>query len=142
MASSQVLESLQDADEVIALLTLRNFHAVGQHYRGFSPTTDDAWARIRDTPARRAAAAGASAESGRDEQIAIPAGSVALHGNLHLPTERGGVVVFAHGRANSRRSPRYRFVAALLQNAGLGTLLLDRLTPGRSPARMSLTSTC
>jgi len=39
------------------------------------------------------------------------------------------VVLFAHGSGSSRHSPRNRFVAGVLYRAGLGTLLLDLLTP-------------
>jgi len=54
---------------------------------------------------------------------------VALKGHLHLPEPAAGVVLFAHGSGSSRHSPRNRFVAGVLYRAGLGTLLLDLLTP-------------
>jgi len=52
----------------------------------------------------------------------------ALHGDLVVPGSAGGVVVFAHGSGSSRRSPRNRHVASLLNDGGLGTLLFDLLT--------------
>ena len=52
-----------------------------------------------------------------------------LSGDLELPPDAAGVVVFAHGSGSSRHSPRNRAVAAALQRAGLGTLLMDLLTP-------------
>jgi putative phosphoribosyl transferase len=61
--------------------------------------------------------------------IRIPAGSVALEGDLSVPTEARGVVLFAHGSGSSRHSPRNRYVARLLNNANLATLLFDLLTP-------------
>jgi putative phosphoribosyl transferase len=60
--------------------------------------------------------------------VSIPAGAVALQGTLELPAKARGVVVFSHGSGSGRHSPRNRFVAAELQAAGIGTLLLDLLT--------------
>ena len=61
--------------------------------------------------------------------VAIPSGRVLLEGILDLPKEVSGVVAFSHGSGSGRHSPRNRFVAHELQAAGLGTLLLDLLTP-------------
>jgi putative phosphoribosyl transferase len=61
--------------------------------------------------------------------VTIPVGPADLDGDLVLPEEAGSVVLFAHGSGSSRRSPRNRFVAERLQDAGLGTLLFDLLTP-------------
>ncbi len=54
---------------------------------------------------------------------------IGLDADIGVPTEAGGVVVFAHGSGSSRQSPRNRHVAAQLQRAGLGTVLVDLLTP-------------
>jgi putative phosphoribosyl transferase len=62
--------------------------------------------------------------------VRIPADGVALEGNLRLRETANGVVVFAHGSGSSRFSPRKRFVAGVLEQAGLATLLMDLLTPG------------
>jgi len=59
--------------------------------------------------------------------IATPAGAV--EGTLDLPTGTKGVVLFAHGSGSSRFSPRNNFVAGALRTAGIGTLLMDLLTP-------------
>jgi len=53
---------------------------------------------------------------------------VTLEGNLSLPKGADGVVLFAHGSGSSRHSPRNRYVAALLNQAKLATLLVDLLT--------------
>jgi pimeloyl-ACP methyl ester carboxylesterase len=50
-----------------------------------------------------------------------------LPGELIVPRDARGLVVFAHGSGSSRLSPRNRLVAAGLQDAGLATLLLDLL---------------
>lgn len=51
-----------------------------------------------------------------------------LGGSLALPERARGIVLFAHGSGSSRHSPRNRYVAEILQRAGLGTLLMDLLT--------------
>jgi dienelactone hydrolase len=63
---------------------------------------------------------------GRPVKIEIP--SAVLEGNLFLPKDARGIVLFAHGSGSSRHSPRNQFVAKILQNAGIGTLLFDLLT--------------
>jgi putative phosphoribosyl transferase len=52
-----------------------------------------------------------------------------LTGDLSLPDNAHGVVLFAHGSGSSRLSPRNQFVAGRLNEAGLATLLIDLLTP-------------
>ena len=51
-----------------------------------------------------------------------------LEGDLELPANLRGVVLFAHGSGSSRHSPRNRYVASILRRSGLGTLLVDLLT--------------
>jgi dienelactone hydrolase len=63
-----------------------------------------------------------------ERTIQVPAGEVTLEGNLDVPAQAPGVALFAHGSGSSRHSPRNRFVAAHLRDAGLGTLLVDLLT--------------
>src|SRR5213080_5354775 len=62
-------------------------------------------------------------------EVQIPAGRIALSGNLSLPEGATALVLFAHGSGSSRHSPRNQFVARTLNNAGLATLLFDLLTP-------------
>jgi putative phosphoribosyl transferase len=61
-------------------------------------------------------------------EVQIQAGRAALSGNLHLPDGTTALVLFAHGSGSSRHSPRNQFVARMLNDAGLGTLLFDLLT--------------
>jgi len=61
-----------------------------------------------------------------DVRLALPGAE--LEGSLTLPEEAPGLVLFAHGSGSSRHSPRNRYVAEILQGAGLGTLLMDLLT--------------
>jgi putative phosphoribosyl transferase len=60
--------------------------------------------------------------------VRLPAGEVELDGDLVLPENARGIVLFAHGSGSSRHSPRNRQVAAALQRAGYATLLMDLLT--------------
>lgn len=62
----------------------------------------------------------------RDVRLSLP--GAALEGALTLPEGAPGLVLFAHGSGSSRHSPRNRYVAEILQGAGLGTLLMDLLT--------------
>jgi putative phosphoribosyl transferase len=60
--------------------------------------------------------------------VHIPADSVELDGELIVPPSASGVVLFAHGSGSSRFSPRNTYVARVLQQYGIGTLLFDLLT--------------
>src|SRR5438067_10050249 len=63
-----------------------------------------------------------------ERAVNIPIGNVTLDGDLSVPSKPLGLVLFAHGSGSSRRSPRNRFVAGVLQEAGMATLLFDLLT--------------
>ncbi|HSQ24228.1 MAG TPA: dienelactone hydrolase family protein [Pyrinomonadaceae bacterium] len=69
----------------------------------------------------------ARTEVARD--VSIPVGSATLSGELIIPDAAEGVVLFAHGSGSSRHSPRNQFVARVIREAGVGTLLFDLLTP-------------
>ena len=65
----------------------------------------------------------------RDEGLVhIDADGARLEGNLLVPRDAYGLVMFAHGSGSSRFSSRNRYVAELLREGGLATLLLDLLT--------------
>lgn len=66
--------------------------------------------------------------AGKERVVQVGAGPVTLEGNLVVPPGAQGVVLFAHGSGSSRHSPRNRYVAGVLQEAGLATLLVDLLT--------------
>ena len=63
-----------------------------------------------------------------NKSVRIPVGGVLLEGELRLPENAPGVVLFAHGSGSSRHSPRNQFVAGVIREAGIGTLLFDLLT--------------
>src|SRR5436190_16853827 len=64
----------------------------------------------------------------RTDAVRISTGQIVMEGDLALPPDPLGIVLFAHGSGSSRHSPRNRFVAKELGNAGLATLLIDLLT--------------
>lgn len=61
--------------------------------------------------------------------VRVPVDDRWLEGDLRLPGTPKGLVVFAHGSGSSRHSPRNAYVARVLEERGLGTLLIDLLTP-------------
>ncbi len=63
-----------------------------------------------------------------EKQVKVLSDSVKLEGILTIPKDSLSLVIFAHGSGSSRLSPRNRFVAGILQKAGMGTLLFDLLT--------------
>jgi len=145
------------ADEYVAVDTPAGFAAIGQFYVDFSQVPDDEVVaclaradRAAALPDPVPAAAGASGPAGDpppvprgggrheagdppassvlDEEVAVEAGPVRLAGHLTVPDGPVGLVLFAHGSGSSRHSSRNRYVAALLNRAGLATLLFDLLT--------------
>lgn len=77
-----------------------------------------------------------SLSSGRD--VVVPAHPFDLPGLLHLPETSRGMVAFAHGSGSSRHSTRNQFVASVLQEAGLGTLLFDLLSEREAADRRNV----
>lgn len=64
----------------------------------------------------------------QERKVRVSAGPVTLEGSLGIPNSAGGVVLFAHGSGSGRHSPRNRYVARVLREANLATLLIDLLT--------------
>ncbi len=133
----------RSCDEVVCLAAPPYFLAVGSWYDDFRHVPDEDVAELlaradaalaatgpgSGRTSRPAGPPGATA-GGRDEQVEIPAAAgVVLPGHLVVPPAAPGTVIFVHGSGSSRHSPRNRHVAADLNEAGLGTLLFDLLTP-------------
>jgi putative phosphoribosyl transferase len=119
--------------EVVCLETPRHFSAIGQFYRDFNQTSDDEVASLLDVSACRSSVSVPADPPGDDPpipagEVEVGAGPVRLAGQLTVPDGPTGLVVFAHGSGSSRHSPRNRFVAQVLNRAGLATLLFDLLT--------------
>src|SRR5918999_3974544 len=66
--------------------------------------------------------------SAREHGVQIPSGEAVLDGELNVPVGASGLVLFAHGSGSSRHSPRNQYVAQVIREAGVGTLLFDLLT--------------
>ncbi|GAA2135555.1 phosphoribosyltransferase family protein [Kitasatospora kazusensis] len=115
------------ADELVCPFTPARFYAIGEFYADFGQTGDAEVLACLD-----AAADGTPAV---ERELEIQAPGARLAGELALPHRAAGVVLFAHGSGSSRHSPRNRRVAAALNRAGLGTLLLDLLTADEEPDR-------
>ncbi len=116
----------QEADEVVCHTVPRELMGVGHWYRDFSQVSDeDVLALLAEagSPAPVAVADGAPAARG----LAIDLDGIRLRGDLAVPPDAKGLVIFAHGSGSSRLSPRNRAVARRLEAAGLATLLLDLL---------------
>jgi putative phosphoribosyl transferase len=64
----------------------------------------------------------------REHGVQIPSGEAVLEGELNVPVGAQGIVLFAHGSGSSRHSPRNQYVAQVIRQAGVGTLLFDLLT--------------
>ncbi|WP_020540943.1 phosphoribosyltransferase family protein [Nonomuraea coxensis] len=136
-APETVASLREDADEVICLETPAALWAIGVWYDDFTQTTDEqvidllrrAAAPGGDSPAHgTGGGAGGSGRRDRVDEVMVNVGPVRLPGQLVVPEEADGVVVFVHGSGSSRHSPRNRYVAAVLNQAGLATLLFDLLT--------------
>ena len=70
--------------------------------------------------------------------VGIDSGSVRLGGDLIVPPKARGVVLFAHGSGSSRFSARNNYVAGVLREAGMGTLLFDLLTEDEAEDRANV----
>lgn len=68
------------------------------------------------------------------ENVFIPVGSVTLEGRLDIPPHAGRMIIFSHGSGSSRFSPRNNYVAGVLNDKGIATLLVDLLTTRESTA--------
>lgn len=67
-------------------------------------------------------------KSAISREVWISVGPLTLPGELSVPGRAEGLVLFAHGSGSSRHSPRNQYVAQVIREAGVGTLLLDLLT--------------
>jgi putative phosphoribosyl transferase len=136
VCAAEAIASLRpDADEVICLHSPAPFAAIGDWYRDFSQVSDAVVAgligQVVTQPELRAVAPNPT-------EVTVDAGGVLLSGSLVIPPDAGGLVVFVHGTGSSRHSPRNQFVAAGLNRAGLGTLLVDLLTPDEELSRVNV----
>jgi putative phosphoribosyl transferase len=109
-----------EADEVVCVAELEDMFAVGAWYADFTQVSDEAVINLLNGHLTN------STETTRELKIDV--GDGVIVGDLTCPTGAQGVVLFAHGTGSGRLSPRNRFVAGVLNQAGFATLLLDLLT--------------
>jgi putative phosphoribosyl transferase len=134
VGARETIDSLRaEVDDVVCLYAPENLGAIGAFYLDFRPTSDDEVLELlRQAAAERPSGAAAGGEPGglaTEREVNIAANGDPLEGTLTLPRGARGIVLFAHGSGSSRRSPRNRYVAGVLNRRGLATLLFDLLTP-------------
>ncbi len=131
-ASSTCAELEAIADRCVCSISPENFRSVGLWYDDFAQTTDE---EVSELLRRGAARFIGSAQdnpatplhTGLERDLTIDTDGRTLRGTLGLPERAAAVVLFAHGSGSGRKSPRNQYVADVLQNAGLATLLIDLL---------------
>ena len=126
-------EMRQHADVVVCLLPSKNFQGVGSFYQDFHQLTDEetigllrqGWAEFDQ-----------AATSPMKRQVSVP--PLGLLGDLSVPADPRGIILFAHGSGSSRLSPRNTAVADRLNAEGFATLLLDLLTADEAEDRRNV----
>jgi putative phosphoribosyl transferase len=107
-------------DDLVCIEMPTMMMGVGASYRDFRQSTD---AEVRQLLVGLAESPVSTAY-----ELEFDVGDAVLPGTLSVPSSARGVVLFAHGSGSSRHSPRNRWVAERLEDAGLATLLFDLLT--------------
>jgi putative phosphoribosyl transferase len=119
-----------EADEVVALVTPASLDGVGRWYRDFPQVSDEEVLSLLHS---------SNGNGGPETRaVIVEAAGARLPGELFVPADPIGVVLFAHGSGSSRHSPRNAAVARALHRAGLATLLFDLLTPEESQDRANV----
>ena len=129
VAPAEALAEIADqADQVVCLNPARHFRGVGGFYRDFHQLTDEETiGLLRQSWAAYDATSPEQPEAPVRREVSIP--PLGLIGDLVIPPDPRGIILFAHGSGSSRHSPRNRFVAEQLNASGFATLLMDLLTP-------------
>ena len=105
----------READEAVCAAMPESFHAVSQWYTEFKQTTDE---EVRDLTSRLS----------QSTSVSIAVNGDVIEGDLTRAAPARGTVIFSHGSGSSRKSPRNRYVAGVLNQHGITTLLVDLLT--------------
>ncbi|MGZ4272074.1 MAG: phosphoribosyltransferase family protein [Solirubrobacteraceae bacterium] len=128
----------EETDEVVCLDVPHDFLGVGRWYRDFSAVSDDEVVALLGAAGPRTAPLDQVRASTRLEatrELRLDLDGVTLTGDLTLPAHSRGLVIFAHGSASSRLSPRNRGVARALNDARFATLVFDLLTEAEEHRR-------
>jgi putative phosphoribosyl transferase len=158
-ASSTCAEFEEIADQCVCAIAPEHFRSVGLWYEDFAQTEDDEVCDLLARAASReikvhhdpsdlfqeqtvesAGETGTAAEAGHEpsvveHDVTIAVGGRTLRGTLRLPNGADAAIIFAHGSGSGRLSPRNQYVAQVLQDAGLGTLLIDLLEESEADDR-------
>jgi putative phosphoribosyl transferase len=149
-AASTCGEMAAIADECLCAMAPEHFRAVGLWYDDFAQISDREVCRMLSGAAGEPEDPPSSVSSDREDgnhvcasgvhemsstekpnvfvrDVAIASGDRTVRGTLRAPEKASAVVVFAHGSGSGRFSPRNQYVARVLEEAGLATLLLDLL---------------
>jgi putative phosphoribosyl transferase len=130
-------EMAAHADLVVCLHPVAHFLGVGSFYRDFHQLSDEETiGLLRQSWSEQQSALQTTTQSSSRRQIAVP--PLGLVGDLRVPPEPRGIVLFAHGSGSSRLSPRNIAVADTLHSQGFATLLLDLLTPEEAKDRRNV----
>lgn len=120
------------ADDVVCLNPSRSFRGVGGFFSDFHQLTDEETIGLL----RQSWNAEAPVAENETRSVLIP--PLGLAGDLTVPADPRGIVLFAHGSGSSRLSPRNRAVAESLNAYGFATLLLDLLMPAEASDRSNV----
>jgi putative phosphoribosyl transferase len=116
-------------DQIVILSAPEKFYAVGQFYEDFSQVEDgEVIALLRRAERLSSTQISESGSPEVNREVCIDLGTMQLAGDLSVPANALGLVLFAHGSGSSRSSPRNQYVAKVLQSNGMATLLFDLLT--------------
>jgi erythromycin esterase-like protein/predicted phosphoribosyltransferase/predicted alpha/beta-hydrolase family hydrolase len=126
----------EQADLVVCLQPAKHFHGVGGFYDDFHQLTDEETVGLLRQAWAEATEARPGAPSATKRQVAVP--PLGLVGDLRVPADPRGLILFAHGSGSSRLSPRNVAVADTLNARGFATLLLDLLTPAEAEDRRNV----
>jgi putative phosphoribosyl transferase len=116
-------------DKIICPLQPEHFYAVGLWYDNFPQTSDDEVIELLKKLQSDAESIRYKFSINTPHNVRIPTNQTNLDGILYIPEGARGLVLFVHGSGSSRLSIRNQFVAKVLNQAKLSTLLFDLLTP-------------
>lgn len=119
-------ELAAQADDIVCLHPATEFRGVGGYYRDFHQLSDDETIALLE---QRWAAQDLETPPGTPHARRVEIPPLGLIGDLVVPKDPRGIILFAHGSGSSRLSPRTTFVASELNARGFATLLFDLLTP-------------
>ena len=124
-------------DDIICLHPATKFNSVGSFYLDFHQLTDaETMAWLEQAMACPDAGTPVATAKPHKRQVSIP--PVGLTGDLTVPPNPKGIVLFAHGSGSGRLSPRNTYVAEKLNAEGFATLLFDLLTPEEGQDRRNV----